>query len=71
MRRYRFAPVAAEALYAQVDYLISKNALQAARALEQRLRAFVGNTLCRFPFSGSYIAERETSTKAGFPVRGW
>lgn len=59
MRRYSFAPSAAEALDRQINYLISIHALQAARALENRVRVYITGTLCRFPFVGAYIAERD------------
>ena len=59
MRRTRFAPSAAQALDRQIDYLISVNALQAARALEKRVRTYISQTLCRFPFAGTHIVERD------------
>lgn len=59
MRRYRFASVAAEALDSQIDYLISRHALQAARALERRVHAYIRDTVCHFPFMGQHIPERD------------
>jgi plasmid stabilization system protein ParE len=59
MRRCKFSQSAAAALDNQINYLISVNAHQAARALESRVKTFLSETLCQFPFAGSYIAERD------------
>jgi plasmid stabilization system protein ParE len=59
MRRYRFTPSAAQALDRQIDYLISVNALGAARAMARRVHAYISETLCRFPFSGSHLPKRD------------
>jgi plasmid stabilization system protein ParE len=59
MRRYRFAPSAAQALDRQIEYLISVHAPRAARLLEQRVRTYISHTLCRFPFAGTHIPERD------------
>jgi plasmid stabilization system protein ParE len=59
MRRYRFTQSAAKAFDKQIDYLISVDALQAARALEKRLHAFISQTLCNFPHAGTHVAERD------------
>jgi plasmid stabilization system protein ParE len=59
MRTYRFAPAAADALERQIDYLLDRHAKQAARRLEQRVQYFIENTLCRFPDTGTFIADRQ------------
>ena len=59
MRAYRFTPTASAALDQQIDYLIDRGALQAARNLEQRLRTYIADTLCLFPFAGTFIPERQ------------
>ncbi len=58
MRRVRFSPAAAEALDNQIEYLISRRALPAARALERRVHAYIRDTLCYFPFMGKHVPER-------------
>jgi plasmid stabilization system protein ParE len=58
MRTYRFAPAAEAALERQIDYLLERGAGQAARKLERRLRSFIEQTLCRFPFVGTHIPTR-------------
>jgi plasmid stabilization system protein ParE len=59
MRACRFAPSAEDALNRQIDYLISVNALSAARALERRVQGFITKTLCHYPFIGAFIPERD------------
>jgi plasmid stabilization system protein ParE len=58
MRGYRFAPSAADALERQIDYLLERHANQAARGLERRVQTFIENTLCPFPETGTFIADR-------------
>ncbi len=59
MRSFRFSPAAVAALNSQIDYLISKHALQAARTLERRVREHIVNTLCHFPYAGTHIPDRD------------
>lgn len=58
MRSYRFSPAAEAALEQHIDYLLDRDAGQAARKLERRLRSFIEHTLSRFPFIGTHIPAR-------------
>ena len=58
MRAYRFAREAEAAFEHQIDYLISQHALAAARAFERRVRSYLRDTVCLFPYAGTHIAER-------------
>jgi plasmid stabilization system protein ParE len=51
-------PGAEAALDRQIDYLLQRDAGEAARKLERRLRSFIEQTLCRFPFIGTHIQAR-------------
>ena len=58
MRTYRLAPAAEVALTRQIDDLLDHDAAPAARSLERRLRIFIEQTLCTFPFVGTHIPAR-------------
>ncbi len=58
MRSYQFSHEAEKALENQIDYLISQHALAAARALERRVRSYLHDTICHFPYAGTYVVER-------------
>jgi plasmid stabilization system protein ParE len=57
--RIVFDPLAADDLVSQIDYLIDRNARQAAARLSQRCDAFFEAYLARHPRTGKHIAERD------------
>lgn len=59
MRRYRFAPTAANALDQQIEYLVLRGAPQAARTLHRRVHSYITGTMCRFPFLGRFVPGRD------------
>lgn len=56
--RITFDPLAAAGLVSQIDYLIDRDAPQAAARLKLRCDAFFENFLACHPRTGKHIAER-------------
>lgn len=56
--RITFDPQAAVDLETQIDYLIDRNATQAAGRLKLRCEQFFENFLSRHPRTGKYVAEK-------------
>lgn len=58
MRRIIFDVAAEQSLGAQLDYLIDRQAIQAARDLEARVRLFLVRQLSPFPTIGRNLGHR-------------
>lgn len=59
MRRVVFDVEAERALLDQIDYLISRDAVQAAVELDERVRSFLTGSLASFPAIGRPVGHRD------------
>ena len=58
MRQVVLSDEASQQLENQINFLLDRNSLQAAKALRKRFGEFLSSTLSMFPGTGHYVASR-------------